>query len=84
MKSGVSVVVGDAPMVAGLHVMGGAPGTRESTLLAPDATVPGVDALVLSGGSAFGRSSKNEGSRFWRCRLKSKARSKTRSVSCMG
>ena len=54
LKSGVTVVVGDAPMVAGVHVMGGAPGTRETDLLAPDATVGGVDALVLSGGSAFG------------------------------
>ena len=54
IKTGVSVVVGDTPMVAGVHVMGGAPGTRETDLLAPDASVPGVDALVLSGGSAFG------------------------------
>jgi len=36
------------------HVMGGAPGTRETDLLAPDKTVDAVDALVLSGGSAFG------------------------------
>jgi D-aminopeptidase len=34
--------------------MGGAPGTRETDLLAPDRTVERVDALVLSGGSAFG------------------------------
>ncbi|MCL4164424.1 UNVERIFIED_CONTAM: hypothetical protein GTU68_038343 [Idotea baltica] len=34
--------------------MGGAPGTRETDLLAPDKTVAAVDALVLSGGSAFG------------------------------
>ena len=54
LKSGVTVVVGDAPMVAGVHVMGGAPGTRETDLLAPDKSVSGVDALVLSGGSAFG------------------------------
>lgn len=54
LKSGVSVVVGDAPMVGGVHVMGGAPGTRETDLLRPDASVQGVDALVLSGGSAFG------------------------------
>ncbi len=53
-KTGVTVVVGDAPMVAGVHVMGGAPGTRETDLLRPDATVGAVDALVLSGGSAFG------------------------------
>jgi L-aminopeptidase/D-esterase-like protein len=34
--------------------MGGAPGTRDTDLLAPDETVERVDALVLSGGSAFG------------------------------
>ena len=34
--------------------MGGAPGTRETDLLAPDRLVQEVDALVLSGGSAFG------------------------------
>jgi D-aminopeptidase len=54
LKSGVTVVVGDAPMAAAVHVMGGAPGTRETDLLAPEATVPGVDAIVLAGGSAFG------------------------------
>ncbi len=54
MKTGVTVVVGDAPMVAGVHVMGGAPGTRETDLLAPDKTVQAVDALTLAGGSAFG------------------------------
>ncbi len=53
-KTGVTVLVGDRPMVAGVHVMGGAPGTRETDLLRPDATVPAVDALILSGGSAFG------------------------------
>lgn len=57
VKTGVTVVVGDAPMVAGVHIMGGAPGTRETDLLAPQASVPGVDALVLSGGSAFGLAS---------------------------
>ncbi|MFI0395662.1 P1 family peptidase [Paracoccus jiaweipingae] len=54
LKSGVTVLVGDAPLTCGVHVMGGAPGTRETDLLAPDKTVAGVDALVLSGGSAFG------------------------------
>ncbi|MEM8773338.1 MAG: P1 family peptidase [Pseudomonadota bacterium] len=54
LKSGVTVVVGEAPFVAGVHVMGGAPGTRETDLLAPTATVEKVDAIVLSGGSAFG------------------------------
>lgn len=54
LKSGCTVVVGDAPFVASVAVMGGAPGTRETDLLAPDKMAPSVDALVLSGGSAFG------------------------------
>ncbi|MEM9499837.1 MAG: P1 family peptidase [Pseudomonadota bacterium] len=54
LKTGVSVVLGEAPFVAGVHVMGGAPGTRETDLLAPDKLVERVDALVLAGGSAFG------------------------------
>ena len=54
LKSGVSVLVGARPFTAGVHVMGGAPGTRETDLLGPDKLVEQVDALVLSGGSAFG------------------------------
>ncbi len=54
LRSGVTVLLGEAPLVAGVSVMGGAPGTRETDMLAPDRLVPAVDALVLSGGSAFG------------------------------
>lgn len=54
LKSGTTVVLGDAPFIASVAVMGGAPGTRETDLLAPDKSVAAVDALVLSGGSAFG------------------------------
>jgi D-aminopeptidase len=54
LKSGVTVVTADAPFVASYAVMGGAPGTRETDLLEPDKSVAAVDALVLSGGSAFG------------------------------
>jgi L-aminopeptidase/D-esterase-like protein len=54
LKSGSTVLLGDAPFTASVHVMGGGPGTRETDLLAPDKTVQQVDALVLSGGSAFG------------------------------
>lgn len=54
LKSGTTVLVGDAPFVASVDVMGGAPGTRETELLDPQRTVEAVDALVLSGGSAFG------------------------------
>lgn len=54
LKSGTTVVTAEAPFTASVHVMGGAPGTRETDLLAPDKSVTSVDALVLSGGSAFG------------------------------
>ena len=54
LRSGVTVLVGDTPFTAGVLVMGGAPGTRETDLLSPDRVVEQVDALVLSGGSAFG------------------------------
>jgi L-aminopeptidase/D-esterase-like protein len=54
LKSGVTVVLCEAPSVAAVHVMGGAPGTRETDLLAPEQTYGAVDAVVLSGGSAFG------------------------------
>jgi D-aminopeptidase len=54
IKSGTTVVTADRPFTASVHVMGGAPGTRETDLLAPDKTVAAIDALVLSGGSAFG------------------------------
>lgn len=54
IKSGSTVFTADEPFTASVHVMGGAPGTRETDLLAPDKSVAKVDALVLSGGSAFG------------------------------
>ncbi|MFP4044858.1 MAG: P1 family peptidase, partial [Rhodosalinus sp.] len=54
LKSGVTVLTADRPFTASVSVMGGAPGTRETDLLAPDKTVAQVDALVLSGGSSFG------------------------------
>lgn len=54
IKTGSTVLVSDKPFTASVHVMGGAPGTKETDLLAPDKTVEQIDALVLSGGSAFG------------------------------
>ena len=54
IKTGATVLIGDAPFTAGVCVMGGAPGTRETDLLAADRLVEQVDALTLSGGSAFG------------------------------
>ena len=54
VKTGSTCIVCPEGTVAGVHVMGGAPGTRETDLLAPHNTVETVDAVVLSGGSAFG------------------------------
>ena len=54
LASGVTAVLFDSPAVAAMDVRGGGPGTRESALLDPVNTVERVDALVLSGGSAFG------------------------------
>lgn len=53
-QTGVTVVTSHKPFIASVSVLGGAPGTRETDLLAPDKTVSEIDALVLSGGSAFG------------------------------
>ncbi len=54
LKSGVTVVTCDEPAIAAVQVLGGAPGTRETDLLEPHNSVERVDAIVLSGGSAFG------------------------------
>lgn len=54
IKSGTTVLVGDRPFRASVDVMGGSPGSRETDLLSPDKMVDRVDAIVLSGGSAFG------------------------------
>ena len=54
LRSGTTVVVLEEPAIASVSILGGAPGTRETNLLDPANTVTAVDALVLSGGSAFG------------------------------
>ena len=54
LKSGTTVLIADKPFKASVDVRGGAPGTRETDLLAPDKLVSEIDAIVLSGGSAFG------------------------------
>lgn len=52
--SGVTAIVFEEPAIASVSVLGGAPGGRDTALLAPEMTVERVDALLLSGGSAFG------------------------------
>jgi D-aminopeptidase len=54
LASGVTAVVLEAPAVGSIDVRGGGPGTRETALLDPAQTVQGIDAIALSGGSAFG------------------------------
>lgn len=54
LGSGVTVIVFDQPATASGTVLGGAPGGRDTALLDPAMSVAQVDALVLSGGSAFG------------------------------
>jgi L-aminopeptidase/D-esterase-like protein len=54
LASGVTAVVFDQSAVASVDVRGGGPGTRETDLLDPAATVAAIDAIALSGGSAFG------------------------------
>ncbi len=54
LASGSTVVIFDEPAVASIDVRGGGPGTRETALLDPAQTVQGIDAITLSGGSAFG------------------------------
>ena len=54
LGSGVTAILFDRPATAAVCVLGGAPGGRDTGLLAPEMTVEAVDAIVLSGGSAFG------------------------------
>ncbi len=56
LRSGVTVLIPDAPVTAAIDVRGGAPGTRDTDALHPASTVDQVHAIVLSGGSAFGLS----------------------------
>jgi L-aminopeptidase/D-esterase-like protein len=53
-RTGVTVVLPDVPAKAAVDVRGGAPGTRETDALDPMSLAGRADAVVLSGGSAFG------------------------------
>jgi L-aminopeptidase/D-esterase-like protein len=54
VASGTTAIIFDAPAVAAIDVRGGGPGTREGALLDLASTLERVDAIALSGGSAFG------------------------------
>ncbi len=53
-RTGCTVLLFDSPSVCGVHTAGGAPGTRETDLLDPTCMVEKVNAIFLTGGSAFG------------------------------
>lgn len=54
VKTGTTVILADNPATAAVAIAGGGPGTRETDLLAADMLVGQVDAITLSGGSAYG------------------------------
>lgn len=53
-RTGTTVVVLPHGTVVGVDVRGGGPGTRETDLLDPAATITTANAICLTGGSAFG------------------------------
>ena len=52
--TGCTVVICEKGAVGGVDVRGGGPATRETDLLKSENTVESINAVVLSGGSAFG------------------------------
>ena len=62
--SGTTVVLAPPGTVGAVDGRGGAPGTRETDLLHPSNSVRHVDAVVLSGGSAFGLAAADGVMRF--------------------
>ena len=52
--SGTTVILPPQGTVASADVRGGGPGTRETDCLAPTTMVSSVDAVCISGGSAYG------------------------------
>jgi len=56
-RTGCTVVLLPRKAVASGEIRGGAPATREFDLLEPWRMIPSIDAVVLSGGSAFGLAS---------------------------
>ncbi len=54
VRTGVTVLIPDAPVAMGVDVRGGGPGTRDTDALDPSCLVEKVHGLVLSGGSVFG------------------------------
>jgi len=66
VRSGTTVLLCDPAAVASGDVRGGAPGTRDTDLLDPSCWIDRIDAIALSGGSAFGLSAA-DGVMRWLC-----------------
>ena len=58
--TGVTVLTGVNPFSAAVDVRGGGPGTRETDMLSLENSVGRADAIVLSGGSAYGLDASSE------------------------
>lgn len=54
IASGVTVLLAEKPVTAAATLFGGGPGTRDLDTIGLEGTVGAADAIVLSGGSAFG------------------------------
>lgn len=54
VRTGVTVILPDAPAIVAGDIRGGGPGTRETDLLDPSTLVDRADAIVLAGGSSYG------------------------------
>lgn len=54
VRTGVTVILPNAPALASVDVRGGGPGTREVSTLADGGLIDRVHAVVLSGGSVYG------------------------------
>ena len=52
--TGVTAILIDEPNTAAVTIRGGAPGSRDTAFLDLDMTAQGLNAVVLSGGSAYG------------------------------
>ena len=62
--TGCTVIIVEGGAIGGIAQRGAAPGTQDTDLLQPSSAIDRVDAIVLSGGSAFGLDAAN-GARRW-------------------
>src|SRR5690625_7488352 len=81
-ETGCSVVEFPAGTTASHEVRGGAPASRELDLLEPDKTIERVDAVMLTGGSAFGLAAADGVMRYYAERGRGAATPEIGRASC--